>query len=108
MNELFHAVSERLKMIFTAHAALELEAELILCHAQRKATLLKQATQLEQEGMTDLAAELRRHTGAMDLCQHDGKPALAAPTPSATSDVQVASPASSTPDAPPSSARRKR
>jgi hypothetical protein len=108
MNELFHAVSERLKMIFTAHAALELEAELILCHAQRKATLLKQAAQLEQEGMAELAAELRRHTGAMDLCPQDGKHALAAPTPSASSDVQVASPTSGAPDAPASSARRKR
>jgi hypothetical protein len=108
MNELFHAVSERLKMIFTAHAALELEAELILCHAQRKAALLKQAAHLEQEGMADLAAELRRHTGAMDLCPHDDKPALAAPMPSASSDVQIASPASGTPDAPPSTSRKKR
>jgi hypothetical protein len=67
MNELFRAVSERLKSIFTAHAALELEAELIARHVQRKATLLRQAAQLESEGLNDLASELRTHASAMDV-----------------------------------------
>jgi hypothetical protein len=66
MTELFDAVSTRLKAIFTAHAALELEAEVIARHVQRKATLLKQAAKLEEEGLKDLAAELREHAGGLD------------------------------------------
>lgn len=66
MTELFDAVSSRLKAIFTAHAALELEAEVIARHVERKAALLKQATKLEEEGLKDLAAELRQHAGGLD------------------------------------------
>jgi len=47
MNELFRAVVERLRIVFTA-------------------TLLRQAAQLETEGLTDLAAELRQAAGRMD------------------------------------------
>jgi hypothetical protein len=80
MNELFRAVSERLKAIFTTHAALELEAELILCHARRKAALVQEAARLEQEGLADLAADLRRHAGGMDLARPAQEPpALACP-----------------------------
>ena len=56
MNELFRAVSQRLKTIFTVHAALELEAELILSHAERKAALLLRAAQLEKERNKPLRA----------------------------------------------------
>jgi hypothetical protein len=66
MNELFRAVSERLKVIFTAHAALDIEAEMIAQHVERKAALLRQAAQLEKEGFADLAAELRQAAGRMD------------------------------------------
>jgi len=66
MNELFRAVSERLKVVFTAHAALDIEAEMVARHIERKAALLRQAHQLEQEGLTDLAAELRQSAGRMD------------------------------------------
>jgi hypothetical protein len=80
LNELFRAVSERLKTLFTAHAALELEAELIIGHVERKAALLKRAAQLEQDGLTDLATELRQHTGAMNLGPSEQQvPALAGP-----------------------------
>jgi hypothetical protein len=110
MNELFCAVSNRLKAIFTAHAALELEAELLLLHAQRKAALLQRAAQLEQEGMSELADELRGHTDALELCQEGSKPALAGPTPDGSTLVDKASstPTSSTPDATPSTSRKKR
>jgi hypothetical protein len=84
MNELFHAVSERLKVIFTAHAGLELESELVLLHAERKAALLKRASLLQEEGFTDLADELRKHAGGMDLCQQDDKHALAGPSNAST------------------------
>jgi hypothetical protein len=63
---LFRVVSYRLKALFTAHAALELEAELLIHHIERKAALLRQAAQLEAEGMNDLAAELRKHASKMD------------------------------------------
>jgi len=66
MNELFRAVSERLKVIFTAHAALDIEAEMIAHHIERKAALLRQAAQMETEGLTDLATELRQAVGRMD------------------------------------------
>jgi hypothetical protein len=66
MTELFHVVSERLKAIFTAHTALELEAELIAHHIERKATLLKQAAKLEKDGFKDLAEELRGHTAGIN------------------------------------------
>jgi hypothetical protein len=110
MNELFHAVSNRLKAIFTAHAALELEAELLLLHAQRKAALLQRAAQMEEEGLKDLAGELRRHVGAMDLCPHDGKHALAGPTPNDSTDIDEpgTSPTSGAPEATPSTGRKKR
>lgn len=67
MTELFLAVSTRLKAIFTAHAALELEAELITHHIERKAALFEQAAKLEEKGLKDLAAELRQHVGGLDL-----------------------------------------
>lgn len=84
-TELFDAVSARLKAIFTAHAALELEAEVIARHIQRKATLLKQAATLESDGLKDLAAELRQHAGGLD----SRRPAetvlpLLTPTPTTT------------------------
>src|SRR4051794_7635010 len=60
MNELFRAVTERLKAVFTAHTAVELEADLTSRHVERKAGLLRQAAQLEAEGMAELAQALRR------------------------------------------------
>jgi hypothetical protein len=88
MNELFHAVSNRLKVIFTAHAALELESELVLLHTERKAALLKRASQLEEEGFADLASELRGHAGGMDLCKQDDKHALAGPSNNTSTQAQ--------------------
>jgi hypothetical protein len=105
MNELFHAVSIRLKVIFTAHATLELESELILLHAERKAALLKRASQLEEEGLDDLASELRTHVGDMDLCKEESKPALAGPIHSGRSADEVQ--AKSEPDTAPPTARKK-
>ena len=66
MSELFRAVSARLKAIFTAHTALELEAELLIHHIERKAMLLGRADQFEKEGMADLATELRQYASKMD------------------------------------------
>src|SRR5262249_55427760 len=60
------AVAARLKAIFTARAALELEAELILGHIERKAALLRRADELDREGLGELAAELRNHAGRLD------------------------------------------
>src|SRR5688500_5786528 len=66
MTELFEAVSARLRAIFTAQAALELETEMILAHVERKAELLRRADALEKEGLGDLAVELREHAGRLD------------------------------------------
>jgi hypothetical protein len=67
VNELFRAVSDRIKAVLTAHAALELEAELIARHVERKAELLRKADDLESEGMAELASELRQHARRTDL-----------------------------------------
>lgn len=66
MTELFDAVARRLKTIFTAYAAMELEAEVIACHIERKATLLNQAAKLEEDGFKDLAEELRQQASGLD------------------------------------------
>jgi len=83
MSELFDAVAARLKAIFTARAALELEAELILGHIERKAALLRRADELDREGLGELAAELRNHAGRLDPRRpaEAVPPALPAPAP---------------------------
>jgi hypothetical protein len=94
MTELFRAVSARLKALLTAHAALELEAELVRLHTERKAALLRQAAQLEAEGMADLAAEIRRHASQADLdrpCEAP-VPGLASKPPAASPLVAGAQP----------------
>jgi hypothetical protein len=104
VNELFRAVSDRLKTIFTVHAALELEAELLIGHVERKAGLLKRAAQLEQDGLVDLAGELRQHASAMDL----GTSVKACPALPGPEQTNGAAGNASEPDATPSTGRKKR
>src|ERR1700733_5864769 len=66
MSELFRAITERLKAIFAANAALELEAELLVAHIERKTALLRLAAQCAQEGFEDLAEELRNYIEGMN------------------------------------------
>jgi hypothetical protein len=66
MSELFRAIVERLKVIFVANTALEIEAELIASHIENKAALLRQAAQCEQDGYPGLAEELRKYAESMN------------------------------------------
>src|SRR5262245_21708190 len=108
MNELFDAVTSRLKTIFTAHAALELEAELINRHIERKAGLRKRASELEQQGLNDLAAELRQHASEVTLRKHT-EAAQIVPCQGLPAPVQNNGPSSSDSNssAKPTSSRRK-
>jgi hypothetical protein len=59
MFEIFRALSNRVKAIFAADAALQLEAEFLTRAAERKAELLRQAERYEQEGLGGIALHLR-------------------------------------------------
>ncbi len=56
----FKKIRERLTALFIADAALDLEAEFLDRHAERKAELLRKAQEYEEEqGLEDLAEEVR-------------------------------------------------
>jgi hypothetical protein len=61
MFALFRALSDRVKAMFAADAALEFEAEFLARAAERKAELLRRAERYEQEGLRGIALHLRRH-----------------------------------------------
>ena len=69
MFQLFRAVIDRIKLLLATSAALELEADAISRHAERKAELLRLAQQYESEKLSAVAQELRQHAEAMDLQQ---------------------------------------
>ncbi len=67
MFSLFRAVLDRLKALLATSAALELEADALARHAQRKAELLHLAEQYESEKLHSVAQELRQHAETLDL-----------------------------------------
>ena len=67
MFSLFRAVLDRLKAVLATSAALELEADALARHAQRKAELLRLAEQYESEKLHAVARELRQHAENLDL-----------------------------------------
>ncbi len=69
MFHLFRAVLDRLKALLVTSAALELEADALARHAQRKAELLRLAEQYESEKLHAVAQELRQHAENLDLQQ---------------------------------------
>jgi hypothetical protein len=95
MFHLFRAVIDRIKLLLATSAALELEADALARHAERKAELLRLAQQYESEKLPAVAQELRRHAEALDWKQPlvdvvtslaswqgaDAPPALPAPAP---------------------------
>ena len=60
MFALFRAVVERVKVLFAVGAAQELEADLLLGDAERRAELLRQAERYEAEGLHGIAQHLRQ------------------------------------------------
>ena len=60
MFSICRALIDRFKAFFMMHAVLELEADLIILGAERKAELLSRADQFEKAGRKIVAQELRR------------------------------------------------
>ena len=56
---IFQEAIARLKALLLADVALDLEGQFLARHADRKASLLEQAEQYEQQGLAELAAEVR-------------------------------------------------
>jgi hypothetical protein len=69
MFHLFRAVLDRIKVLLATSAALELEADALARHAQRKAELLQLAQQYEAEKLPAVSLELRQYAEALDLQQ---------------------------------------
>ena len=60
MFALFRPLIERVKTLFAVSAAQELEADLLLRDAERRAELLRQAERYEEEGLHGIAQHLRQ------------------------------------------------
>ena len=60
MFSIIRALIDRFKVLFVTHAVLELEAELIAIHGERKAELLWHADNYEAEGLQSVAQEIRQ------------------------------------------------
>ena len=56
---IFRKIIERLQTLLIADAALGLEAEFLVRQADRKAELLQKAQEYEEQGLEDVADELR-------------------------------------------------
>jgi hypothetical protein len=69
MFHLFRAVINRIKVLLATSAALELEADALTRHAERKAELLRLAQQYESEKLPAVAQELRQHAEVLNLQQ---------------------------------------
>ena len=67
MLSIFRPLIERLKALFAATAAQELEAEMLGRDAERRAELLRQAQCYEQEGLHAVARKLRGQAEEMGV-----------------------------------------
>ncbi len=69
MFSIIRALIDRFKILFVTHAVLELEAELIAIHGERKAELLRHADSYEAEGLQSLAQEMRKQAESLAPAQ---------------------------------------
>jgi len=60
MIRLIQSAINRVKAMFTLDAMLDLEQQFVTRQAERKAELIRTADRYEQEGLTAIAADLRR------------------------------------------------
>ena len=67
MIHLFRTVIDRIKFLLATSAALELEADALARHAERKAELLRLAQQYESEKLPAIAQEWCHRAEALDL-----------------------------------------
>lgn len=65
MFSIVRALMDRFKALFLSQSILELQADLIVTCADRKADLLRRAERFEQEGMADIAAYLRQQVESL-------------------------------------------
>ena len=66
---LFQTISERLRALFVADVALDLEAQLLSRQADRQVELLVQADAHERHGYPAVASGLRRQAEALSLAR---------------------------------------
>jgi hypothetical protein len=64
--QLIRAVFARIKAMFATDAMLELEGEIAVRAAERKAALLRLAAQYEAEGLTTVAHDLRQQAEVLE------------------------------------------
>ena len=69
MVRLLRALFARIKAMFVADAALEIQAEIAARGAERKADLYRLAARYDEEGLASVAHDLRRQAEALDLSQ---------------------------------------
>jgi len=69
MIHLFRTVIDRIKFLLATSAALELEADALARHAERKAELLRLAQQYVSEKLPAIAQEWCHRAEALDLQQ---------------------------------------
>ena len=62
---LFRALTDRVKALFAASAALELESELAAREAERRAELHRRADRYDAEGLGGVAQQLRRRADTL-------------------------------------------
>ena len=67
MLELFRSLALRVKAMFAANAALDLEADFLNRSAERKAELLRRAQKYEEEGLNGIALHLRQQADRLQL-----------------------------------------
>ena len=69
MRWLFSTCVDRIRALFLADAAMELESQALAREAERKAELLRQAEDYRAQGLGDLADELQQRTAQMNWNQ---------------------------------------
>jgi hypothetical protein len=69
MLSVFRPLIERVQALFAVSAAQELEADLLLRDAERRAELLRQADRYDAEGLHGIAGHLRQQAEALSLQQ---------------------------------------
>lgn len=105
---LFRAVADRLKAVFAAAVAAEIEADALARDAERKADLLRLADRYAAEGLSVVAADLRRRAEGLSVDRPAGSvlPAVAHLTGEMMSTEPDPAPAA-LPAGPPLPTRRK-
>jgi hypothetical protein len=67
MLSIFRVIIDRVKALFAVSAAQELESEILLRDAERKAELLRQADRYDGEGLRGIATHLRLGADAVTV-----------------------------------------